>query len=96
MSRIAFLTAIAFAAMSGAAMAQTPAPKSPGPAATPSPTVAKSQTECETSWKAADKNSDGRLDTAELSAAKASMPASLASKTAVMQREYVTACTSGK
>jgi hypothetical protein len=80
----------------GGAMAQTTAPS--GSTTTPSATTTtpsmnvKTRAECETDWKTADKNQDGRLDKAEMDAAKSMMPSTLASSATVSMQEFVTAC----
>ena len=64
MMKFAKLTAIAFAITSSAAIAQTTAPKSPGPATTtPSATM---EPAADAKFKAADKDGNGVLSGAEL------------------------------
>lgn len=66
------------------------------PVAAQTTTTAKSQTECEADWKAADTNADGKLDSSERATAQSMMPASLSSATGdVMQKDFVTACSTG-
>lgn len=100
--------AICTIGLSTAAFAQTSttpsAPSTTPPAATTAPgsgssgsgvttgSTTKSAADCETSWKAADKNSDGRLDQTEMNSAKSSLPASLQSAASVAQTQYMTAC----
>ena len=85
------------------AAAQTPAP-SPNqqPSATTTPggtgtnrgtTGAGSRSDCEVMWRAADRNSDGRLDKAEIDASKTSMPGSLSNASSATQQEFMAACT---
>lgn len=81
MMRILAITAIAIAAATAPAMAQT------------STGAAKSQAECEADWMAADKNTDGKLDAAEVEASKAMMPTALTATGDVMQTDFMTACT---
>lgn len=71
-----------------AAVAQTKAPTAPSMP----PVAAKSAAECETNWKAVDKNSDGRLDKAEMDANKAIVPVSLSTASAATHQEFLTAC----
>ena len=77
--RILAIAALAFATFITPALAQTTG-------------VAKSQVECEADWKAADTNADGSLDSAELEASKAMVPASLATSATVAQADFITAC----
>lgn len=66
------------------------------PVAAQTTTTGKSQTDCEADWKAADTNTDGKLDSSERSTAQAMIPASLSSATGdVMQSDFMTACTTG-
>lgn len=95
----------AIALISGSAVAQTtPSPGTTTPGTTTPGTTTgtggagggaagtKSRSECETMFKSADRNGDGRLDQAEMSGAKASMPATLATATSATQQEYMKAC----
>ena len=66
------------------AVAQTKAP-------TPS-TPAKTAADCPANWKTADKNSDGRLDAGEITAAKAMIPTSIATRTTINEQEFLSAC----
>lgn len=83
------LVAAAFtlSVMTMPALAQTKAPT-----ATPGP--ARSDADCQANWKNADKNTDNKLDSSEISAAKAMIPTSLTSTTNISQQEFLTACRS--
>ncbi len=69
------------------AVAQTKAPAGATPA--------KTEADCPANWKAADKNSDGRLDSGEITAAKAMIPASIATRASINEQEFLSACRSG-
>lgn len=60
-------TTLAFVVAAGAAVAQTAAPGTPAPAAAPAP-VAKADPANDAKFKASDKNSNGVLDGAEVTA----------------------------
>ena len=48
--------------------------------------------ECQTNFKAADKNGDGTLSKAELTASSKGVPTSVASQNSVTQAQFLTAC----
>ena len=55
-------------------------------------TPAKTEADCPANWKSADKNSDGRLDASEVTAAKAMIPTTIASQTTINEQEFLAAC----
>ena len=77
----------ALLAVTTGALAQTTAPTAVAPSGT-----AKTMVDCETNWKASDKNGDGTLDSAELTAENAIIPISLAGKAGVKKQEFLSAC----
>jgi hypothetical protein len=52
--------------------------------------------ECQTNFKAADKNADGSLSKAEMTAASKVVPTSLVSQNSVTQAQFLTACNAGR
>jgi len=88
MKTLSILTAFALSLAAAPVMAQTTAPATP---AAPTPMI-KSAADCQANWKLADKNGDGKLDQAEISANKALMPTTVASNATVTQQEFLSAC----
>lgn len=69
-----------------------------------SPTLAQTQTpagqtrssaDCESNFKAADKNADGMLSKQEMTDASKVVPTTLASQESVSMQQFITACTAG-
>lgn len=54
--------------------------------------TSKSAADCDASFKAADKNNDGKLDQTEMNSAKSSIPASLQSASSITHAQFSTAC----
>lgn len=52
--------------------------------------------ECQTNFKAADKNGDGSLSKAEMTASSKVVPTSLVSQNSVTQAQFMTACNAGR
>ena len=89
--RLLIVTAMAVGLAASPVLAQTKAPSTtPAPSGTQVP--AKSAADCEANWKTADKNSDGRLDTAEISDAKAMIPTTISSNSTINQQDFLSAC----
>lgn len=84
--RLLITTTVAVAILSMPVLAQTKAPA--GGTSVP----ARSEAECQAHWKSADKNADGRLDAAEISAAKSVIPTALATTTTVNEQDFLSAC----
>lgn len=82
-----FLISTAAAALlaTSAAMAQmAPGTKPAG--------TATNMAECQANFKAADKNSNGNLDRAEIDGSKALIPIALGTANTISMQEFVTAC----
>jgi uncharacterized lipoprotein NlpE involved in copper resistance len=101
MLKLAIAALTASMILTGAALAQTTndagtaadTTKSTGTANAPG---TLSMADCESNYKAADKNADGSLDQAEMDAAKATLPSSIPAGTTVSMKDYVTACSTPK
>lgn len=52
--------------------------------------------ECQTNFKAADKNGDGTLSKAEMTASSKVVPTSLVTQDSVTQAQFMTACNAGR
>lgn len=52
--------------------------------------------ECQANFKAADKDGNGTLSKAEMSAASKAIPTSLVSQNSVTQAQFMTACNAGR
>lgn len=74
------------------ASAAVPAVAQTTPSTTTPAGTAKSQADCQANWKSADKNSDGRLDKAELDASKSLVPTSLSTNTLINEQEFISTC----
>jgi hypothetical protein len=85
MKKLMMISMLAVAVASAPAIAQTAAPKT-------TTGTERSQADCQTNWKSADRNNDGRLDKAEISAAKSVVPTTLASRTTISQADFMRAC----
>lgn len=82
-----------------AALMLTSACFTPAFAQTPTKTPAgqvDASGECQTNFKAADKNGDGTLSKAELTASSKVVPTSVASQNSVTQAQFMTACNAGR
>jgi hypothetical protein len=89
MKKFVPITILALLAATTPSFAQTAAPAGTAQAGT-----AKSMADCETNWKASDKNGDGMLDQAETEASNALLPISLSGKVGVKKQDFVSACSS--
>ncbi len=87
MKTLGLIATIALIAAAAPAFAQTKAPAATTPGGT-----ARSIADCETNFKAADKNNDGTLDRAEIAAAKATMPTSISGLAIVAKADFLSAC----
>jgi hypothetical protein len=99
MRKFILASALVAAASFGAANAQTtpPAGSATPPTATTAPSAAaKTRAQCDADWKMADKNNDGKLDKAEMDAAKSMVPVSLTSSATVSMQEFVAACSTAR
>ncbi len=90
MKTIIPITVVALLAATSLSMAQTTTPAAP--AGTAPAGTAKTMVDCETNWKASDKNGDGMLDSAETTASNAIIPISLAGKVGVKKQDFLSAC----
>lgn len=69
---------------------------SPAFAQTQTPTgQTKSNGDCESNFKAADKNGDGTLSKAEMSATPKVIPTQVSAQDSVSMQQFITACTAG-
>jgi hypothetical protein len=85
MNKLMIMSVVIAAAGATATLAQTMMPKSGAGSE-------RSQADCQANWKTADRNNDGRLDKAEIAAAKAAIPTTLASRTSISQTDFMRAC----
>jgi hypothetical protein len=78
------LSVISFCASPAFAQTKTPAGQQ------------KSIADCTASFKAADKNADGKLSKAEIKGSSKTVPTSLASQDSVTQQQFMSACSAGR
>lgn len=75
-----------------AALGAIPAASFAQSGATPPAGATRTLAECQTDWKTADKNGNGKLSPSELSSGGAQVPTTLATTAMITEQDFLSAC----